>query len=151
MHFGFTLAAPTLVWATLCYIQIGPVETPGHWVMCVGDWGFRRPFSFSSDLRERNKQCRACFLILWCNRPSAHDKICNHWGLYQRKHEQRRFKQSRLIGCHVSQLACLALIKNGKWKQVMEGGGVQGFSQTMTWLLDSPKLLSDNENRENSK
>lgn len=46
-------------------IQIGPgvVESPGHWVMCVGGRGFRRPFSFGSTRGDRKKQRWAEFLI----------------------------------------------------------------------------------------
>lgn len=116
INLGFTPTAPTLLWATP--IQIGLVETPGHWVMCVGGWGFRQPFSFGSLCRERKKQCRANFLILWSNR---HDRICNDSGLCQRRHEQR------LLSGHVTQFACLALIKRGNENKRAGVEVYQGF------------------------
>lgn len=86
--------------------------------MCVGGWGFRRPFSFGSLRRERKKQCRANFLILWSNR---HDKICNRSSLCQRVHEKRPFSG------HVTQFACLALIKRGNENRQAGVEVYQGF------------------------
>lgn len=141
---GFALTAPTLLWATLCYIQIRVVETPGHWVMWVGGWGFRQPFSFGSLSRDRTKQCRDNFLILWFNRANTHTHTRQHNVITE--HEQRK------LSCHVTLFACLALIKKGKWQQASRGGGGSGFPQIMSLTLGFTRImLSFSVNREKGR
>lgn len=69
--FGFELRAPAVLWATLCDIQIGAVETPGHWVMWVGGWGFRRPFCFGFPPR-RKKEAAHCQFPHFVIYPTLH-------------------------------------------------------------------------------
>lgn len=116
--------------ATLCYIQIGVVETPGHWVMCVGGWGFRRPFTFGC---ERGRSSAEPVSSFWSS-TTRRDKLWNHSALCKNKAWS---KESAVFTSHG--LPVWRPQKRGTERQPNRGGGASGFPQA-PWLLDSPEF-----------
>lgn len=138
MHIWGLHQSPPSLHATLCYIQIGVVETPGHWVMCVGGWGFRRPFTFDWGKERSSTEPISSF----CSSTTRHDNLWNHSALCKNK---ARTKESCAVTSH--SLLVWHPQKRGTERQPNRGGGALGFPQA-PWLLDSPEFKSNSAKSE---
>ena len=127
MNLGFTHSA---LGYSMLYSNKG-YGNPWTFSHVRGRLGIPTTFLFWFSPQRKKDAAQRVSLILWFYIPSSHGKICDHLGLCQRRHEQRK---STKANCHRTQLACLALIKRGNENKQKGVEVYQGFPK---WCTDS--------------